>query len=87
MEYRLDWRTDLPPSWEDIVFWRDTGWKEDEDAVEARDGVASMVAIIFCDRRSGYKGVQAIPTSSMDLCRVRIQQLLVVFDAAAAILS
>lgn len=39
MEYRLDCRTDLPPSWEDIVFWRETGWKEDDEAVEALEGV------------------------------------------------
>jgi hypothetical protein len=39
IEYRFDCRTDLPPSCEDIVFWRDTGWKEEEEAVEAREGV------------------------------------------------
>jgi hypothetical protein len=38
MEYRFDWRTDLAPSWDDIVFWRDTSWKEEEEAVDARDG-------------------------------------------------
>jgi hypothetical protein len=29
-----------------MVFCRVKGWKEDEDAVEARDGVCSMVGII-----------------------------------------
>jgi hypothetical protein len=38
IEYRFDWRTDLPPSWDDIVFWRETGWKDEEEAVDARDG-------------------------------------------------
>lgn len=45
MEYLLDCRTDRPPSWDEIVFWRDTGWNEDEEAVEALDGVCSMVLI------------------------------------------
>jgi hypothetical protein len=39
IEYRLDWRAEREPSYEDIVFWRESGWNEDEDAVEARDGV------------------------------------------------
>ena len=39
MEYRFDWRADREPSYEDIVFCRERGWKEEEDAVEARDGV------------------------------------------------
>lgn len=37
-EYRLDWRTDLEPSADDIVFWRDTGMKEEEDEVDALEG-------------------------------------------------
>jgi hypothetical protein len=39
IEYRFDCRTDLPPSCDDIVFWRETGWKEEEEAVDAREGV------------------------------------------------
>lgn len=39
IEYRLDWRAEREPSYEDMVFWRERGWNEDEDAVEARDGV------------------------------------------------
>lgn len=39
MEYRFDWRAERVPSYEDMVFWRDSGWKEDEEAVEALDGV------------------------------------------------
>lgn len=42
MEYRLDWRADLVPSYEDIVFCREIGWKDEEEAVEARDGVCNM---------------------------------------------
>lgn len=41
-EYRFDWRTERPPSCEDIVFWRLTGMKEDEDEVEAREGAESI---------------------------------------------
>lgn len=37
-EYRFDCRTERDPSWEDIVFCRETGIKDDEDEVEARDG-------------------------------------------------
>lgn len=38
-EYRFDWRTEREPSWDDIVFWRETGTKEDVvEEVEARDG-------------------------------------------------
>lgn len=29
-----------------MVFWRDMGWNEEEEAVEARDGVCNMVDII-----------------------------------------
>lgn len=55
IEYRFDCRTDLVPSCEDIVFWRDTGWKEEDDAVEAREGVANIVAIIdAATDRNGY---------------------------------
>jgi hypothetical protein len=39
MEYRFDCLADLPPSCEDIVFCRETGWKDEELAVLARDGV------------------------------------------------
>lgn len=30
-EYRFDWRTDREPSIDDIVFWRETGMKEEEE--------------------------------------------------------
>lgn len=36
MEYRFDCRAEDPVT-EDIVFWRDTGWKEEDEAVDARD--------------------------------------------------
>lgn len=36
MEYRRDCRTDRP-SCDDTVFWRDTGMKEEEEDVDARD--------------------------------------------------
>jgi hypothetical protein len=45
MEYRFDWRTDLAPSCDDMVFWRETGWKEEEEAVDARDGFWSITLI------------------------------------------
>jgi hypothetical protein len=41
-EYRFDWRTEREPSWEDMVFWRETGIKEDEEDVDARDGACSI---------------------------------------------
>jgi hypothetical protein len=41
-EYRFDWRTEREPSCDDIVFWRETGMKDDDDDVEARDGACSM---------------------------------------------
>lgn len=42
----LDCRTDFV-SWDDMVFWRETGWKEEEEEVEpleALDAGWSMVA-------------------------------------------
>lgn len=33
---------DLVPSWELIVFWRETGTYDDEDEVDARDDGCSM---------------------------------------------
>lgn len=46
MEYLLDWRADREPSCDDdIVFCREIGWKEDEEAVEAREGVCNMTDI------------------------------------------
>lgn len=44
-EYLFDCRADREPSIEDIVFCRETGWKEDEEAVEARDGVCNITDI------------------------------------------
>lgn len=29
-----------------MVFWRVKGWKDDEDAVEAREGVCNMTDIV-----------------------------------------
>lgn len=43
MEYRLDWRAELEPLYEDMVFWRERGcWKEEAEDVDVRDGVCSM---------------------------------------------
>jgi hypothetical protein len=42
-EMRFDARTDLV-SCDDIVFWRETGWKEEDEDVEALDAGWSMVA-------------------------------------------
>lgn len=47
MEYRFDCRTDRPPSWEAVVFWRETGWKEEEEAVDALEGVCNMTLIVL----------------------------------------
>jgi hypothetical protein len=47
---RFDWRSERA-SWEDMVFWRETGWKEPEDEVEARetlDAGCSMVVTDIC---------------------------------------
>ena len=38
-EYRFEARMERLPSCELIVFCRDTGWKEDPEEVEAREGV------------------------------------------------
>lgn len=40
---RFDCRIERP-SWEDMVFWRETGTKDDEDDVEVREGVFNSVA-------------------------------------------
>jgi hypothetical protein len=41
-EYRFDCRTEREPSCEDIVFWRETGMKDDDEDVDAREGACSM---------------------------------------------
>jgi hypothetical protein len=42
-EYRFDWRTEREPSWDDIVFWRETGTKDEVvDEVDAREGACSI---------------------------------------------
>jgi hypothetical protein len=41
-EYRFDWRIEREPSCEDMVFWRETGMKEEDEDVEALDGACSM---------------------------------------------
>jgi hypothetical protein len=48
-EYRFDWRTERDPSCEDIVFWRDTGIKDEEvEDVDAREGACSIeTAMIY----------------------------------------
>lgn len=43
MEYRLDWRAELEPLYDDMVFWRERGcWKEEAEDVDVRDGVCNM---------------------------------------------
>ena len=46
-DMRFDCRMERPPSWDDMVFWRDT-WMKDEDedveALEMREGCWSIVA-------------------------------------------
>ena len=46
MEYRFDWRADREPSYEDMVFCLERGWKDEEEAVEAREGVCNMTDIL-----------------------------------------
>lgn len=33
------------------MFWRDIGWKDDDEAVDARDGFCNMTDMITVDRR------------------------------------
>lgn len=40
---RFDWRRDRV-SWDDIVFWRVTGWKEEDEDVDALDADCNIVA-------------------------------------------
>ncbi len=54
MEYRFDWRAERVPSYEDMVFWRVSGWNDDDEAVEARDGW-SMTGMVK-DRAAGESG-------------------------------
>jgi hypothetical protein len=54
-EYLFDCLADRLPSLTlDIVFWRETGWKEEEEALDARDGVCNMVAITPCVARRSF---------------------------------
>jgi hypothetical protein len=47
-EYRFDCRTERDPSCDDIVFWRETGTKDEEvEDVEAREGRCSIETAIF----------------------------------------
>ena len=45
-EYRFEARMERLPSCELMVFCRDTGWKDDPDEVEAREGVWRRVVAI-----------------------------------------
>lgn len=49
IEYRLLCRADRVPSYDDMVFWRDIGWNDEEEAVEARDGVCNMMGMLDGD--------------------------------------
>lgn len=40
---RLDWRRERV-SWDDMVFWRVMGWKDEEDEVEVLEAGWSIVA-------------------------------------------
>jgi hypothetical protein len=40
---------------DDIVFWRETGTKEDDDEVEAREGACSMATDIYPSRNGRQK--------------------------------
>lgn len=53
MEYRFDWRAERDPSYEDIVFCLEIGWKDEDEAVEARDGVCSITDILAAALSAG----------------------------------
>lgn len=57
-----------------MVFWRDIGWKEEEEAVEARDGVCNMMDIV-CLLQFKITRVQAcmpkVPDNKQQLRRCR----------------
>lgn len=42
-DMRLDWRRERV-SWDDMVFWRVMGWKDEEDEVEVLEAGWSIVA-------------------------------------------
>ena len=42
-DMRLDWRSERV-SWDDMVFWRVMGWKDEDDEVEVREAGWSIVA-------------------------------------------
>jgi hypothetical protein len=54
----LDWRTEREPSWEDIVFWRETGIKDDDDEVDAREGACSIETAMVESRGPGGCGCE-----------------------------
>ncbi len=59
-EYRFDWRTEREPSWDDIVFWRETGMKEDDEEVEALEGACSMETAmmeVYCVGSGGCRSL------------------------------
>ena len=57
-EYRFDWRTEREPSWEDIVFWRETGTKDEVvDEVDAREGACSIETAMSGGCRHGWVSV------------------------------
>ena len=49
MDSRFDWRAERDPSYEDIVFCLDRAWNEEEEAVEALDGVCNITDMITGD--------------------------------------
>lgn len=57
-EYRFDWRTEREPSCEDIVFWRDTGMKDDDEDVDAREGACSMETAMTRARGRRRRGLR-----------------------------
>lgn len=49
-----------------MVFWREMGWKEDEDAVDAREGVCSITDIIAVAVAGDDGGARLGPAASVD---------------------
>lgn len=44
-DMRFDWRSERV-SWDDIVFWREMGWKEDEEEVEVLEFLEAGCSIV-----------------------------------------
>lgn len=65
-EYRFDCRADRVPSYDDIVFWRETGTKDEDDEVEARDardGADSIATDMLASKAQRPRGSVTVARS------------------------